>query len=312
MLAVLLAVISGCGATKSRTATEQLLMSDAVDRAVARIDFKDLAGQQVFFDTKFVVNTKDPAFIGNLKGLGYVNAEYVISSLRQQMVAADLRLVDKVEDADFVVEARLGAVGVDNNEIVYGLPANNGLSGAASLVSNGPPIPSIPELSVARKIVQVGAAKIGVFAYNRRTREPVWQAGISQATSNAKDTWVLGVGPFQQGTIYRGSLFAGTKLQMPAIRPEDEAPAGLASDLDPLRGYAEEMHFQRPAPKDLNVKPAGFHQPDSETPPTGSSGNVSGGGAAASSAASGSGGSSAGGAGGAGGSAPPVQTSPKS
>jgi len=173
-------------------------MSDALDRAVARIEFKDLAGQQVFFDTKFVVNTKDPAFIGNLKGLGYVNAEYVISSLRQQMVAADLRLVDKIEDADFVVEARLGAVGVDNNEVVYGLPANNGLSGAASLVTNGTPIPAIPELSVARKIVQVGAAKIGVFAYNRRTREPVWQAGISQATSNANDTWVLGVGPFSK------------------------------------------------------------------------------------------------------------------
>jgi len=294
-------------------------MSDALDRAVARIEFKDLAGQQVFFDTKFVVNTKDPAFIGNLKGLGYVNAEYVISSLRQQMVAADLRLVDKIEDADFVVEARLGAVGVDNNEVVYGLPANNGLSGAASLVTNGTPIPAIPELSVARKIVQVGAAKIGVFAYNRRTREPVWQAGISQATSNANDTWVLGVGPFQQGTIYRGSLFAGTKLQVPAIRIADDEPAALASDLDPMRGYAEEMHFTRPVPKDVNVKPAGFYQSANEQLPAESSGTQAGSGAAAPAAAAGNAGpGSAPGVGGTKGSTgagrdpPPVSTSPKS
>src|SRR5262245_18018788 len=83
----LVAAVCGCGSTKSRTATEQLLMSDAVDRAVGQIDFRDLAGQKVFFDTRFIVNTKDPAFIYNVKGLGYVNAEYVISSLRQQMIA---------------------------------------------------------------------------------------------------------------------------------------------------------------------------------------------------------------------------------
>ena len=233
-------------------------MSDAVDRAVAQIDFKDLSGQKVFFDTKFVVNTKDPAFIGNLKGLGYVNAEYVISSLRQQMVAADLRLQDKLEEADFVVEARLGAVGVDNNEVVYGLPASAPYSAAANVVSNGPSIPSLPELSVARKIVQVGAAKIGVFAYERQTREPVWQAGISQAVSNARDSWILGIGPFQEGTIYRGTQFAGSQMQIPGIRPlppifsdeeseeDNEAEPKPDDEDEPLKQYAEEHLFRRP------------------------------------------------------------------
>jgi hypothetical protein len=267
---------TGCGSTKSRTATEQLLMSDAVDRAVAQIDFKELSGQKVFFDTKYVVNTKDPAFIGNLKGLGYVNAEYVISSLRQQMVAADCRLQDKLEEADFVVEARLGAVGVDNNEVVYGLPASAPYSAAANVVANGPSIPSLPELSVARKIVQVGAAKIGVFAYERQTREPVWQAGISQAVSNARDSWILGIGPFQEGTIYRGTQFAGSRMQIPTMRPlppmfSEEEPSedetvGMQADEDaddPLSQYAKEQVFRHLEPhRDEQVKQTSGEKPD--------------------------------------------------
>jgi hypothetical protein len=47
-LAVLCA---GCGTTRrtdtSRTATEQLLLADAIDRSVSRIDFGLLAGREI-------------------------------------------------------------------------------------------------------------------------------------------------------------------------------------------------------------------------------------------------------------------------
>lgn len=244
-------LLTGCGATKSRTATEQLLMSDAVDRAVAQISFASLAGQKVFFDTKFIVNSKDPLYIQAQRGMGFVSSEYLISSLRQQMVAANLLLQDKVEDADYVVEARVGAVGFDANEIIYGIPASAPLSNAASAMFTNVPIPSLPEISVARKNVQSGAAKIGVFAYDRRTREPVWQAGISQASSDARDSWVLGIGPFQYGTIYKGTRFAGSEFRPPVLVPlppldptqEEltEAPAGL----DAVSSYTEQRVFHR-------------------------------------------------------------------
>ena len=267
--AILLSLaLSGCGSTKSRTATEQLLMSDAVDRAIAQIDFTELAGQKIFFETKYLVNTKDPQFIGNQKGLGFVNAEYIMSSLRQQMVAADLRLQEKAEEADFIVEARLGAVGVDNNEVVYGIPASAPLSTAASVMMNGAPIPSIPEISVARKNIQLGAAKVGVFAYDRRTRQPVWQAGISQAMSDARDSWVLGVGPFQRGTIYKdGTRFAGASFRVPGLTklppvdPESDGsvdPQAPGAPPDPLAVYSEHQLFRKP---DSLVKPAGSEQP---------------------------------------------------
>lgn len=218
VIAVLVALVgmAGCGSTKSRTASEQLLMSDAVDRAVSQIDFRDMAGQKVFFETKYLVNTRDPLFPANQKGLGFVNAEYIISSLRQQMVTADLRLQDKVDDADFVVEARIGAVGFDSTEVVYGIPASAPLSSAATTIS-GTPVPTIPEISFARKNIQLGAAKVGVFAYDRRTRTPVWQSGIAQAVSDARDSWLFGVGPFQDGSIYKGTQFEGRRMRDPGI-----------------------------------------------------------------------------------------------
>ena len=202
----LLAVLIGCGSTKNRIATEQLLVSDAVDLAVSELDFRPLAGRKVFFDTKY---------IKNVKGIGFVNSEYIVSSLRQQMIAADCRLQTELEEADYVVEARVGTVGTDANEIVYGIPASNALASALSLVPSAPIVPSVPEISLARKDAQTGAAKLAVFAYNRSTGQPVWQSGISKAKSTAKDYWVLGAGPFQRGTIYKGTQFAGERIRLP-------------------------------------------------------------------------------------------------
>ena len=198
----------GCGTTKSRVATQQMLISAAVDECIANIDFRPLAGKKIFFDT---------AYLNNVKGMGFVNADYIISSLRQQMIAADCRLQEKEDTADFIVEARVGTLGVDGNDIVYGLPASTGLSTAASLLPNAPPIPAIPEISIARKQAEQGAAKVAVFAYDKETRSPVWQSGLSHAKSSAQDFWMFGAGPFQRGSIYEKTQFAGQELRIPRI-----------------------------------------------------------------------------------------------
>ncbi len=204
--------LCGCGTTKLHTATEQLLMSDAVDIAVAKIDFTPLEGQTVFFDDQYI---KD------YKGVGFVNSGYVVSSLRQQMVGAGLMLQDKKEDADFVVEARLGTLGSDTSEVVFGIPANNALNAAAtaaSVVSQSPSLPGIPEISFARRNDELAAAKIGAFAYERETRERVWQSGISIGQSKSRDMWVMGAGPFHKGGIHKDELrFAGEVRDVPIL-----------------------------------------------------------------------------------------------
>lgn len=198
--------LSGCGTTKSQTGTEQLLLSNAVDLSIAQIDFTDLRHQKVYLDTSYV---------NNIKGVGFVNADYIISALRQQLASARCLLQEKREDADFIVEARVGALGGDQHDVTYGLPASNILSTAASIVPSMPSVPAIPELSIAKKSDQSAAAKVAVFAYHRETKEPVWQSGISQARATAKDVWVAGAGPFQSGTIYNGPRFAGEKIGLP-------------------------------------------------------------------------------------------------
>ncbi len=224
-----LLLTSGCGTTLQRSATEQLLASDAIDRTIAQIDFSLLADRKVYLDPQYILMLKD---------VGFVNAPYVISSLRQQLSAAGCRIQDTAASADYIVEARVGALGTDSHDVTYGLPPSNALAAAASALPNLPALPTIPEISVAKRNDQAAAAKLAVFAYHRETRTPVWQSGIAMAHSSARDTWVLGAGPIQRGSIHDGVLFAGTKLPLPFLRKRKADPK--------TTGYASAHQFTTP------------------------------------------------------------------
>lgn len=227
--------MTGCGTTKNMTATEQLLLSDAVDEAVAKIDFTPLVNQKVYFDTQY---------LKNYKGVGFVNSEYVISSLRQQMAAAGLQMFDAADAADFIIEGRLGALGSDAHEVVYGIPSTSALNDAAdvvSAVSQVPKVPGIPELALAKRSNQVAAAKLAVFAYERESRERVWQSGVLTGKSTAKDLWVFGAGPFQRGTIHQGNVdFAGSSLEVPMLERDRSGSQG------PIASYRQSTIFSLP------------------------------------------------------------------
>ncbi len=204
LLIPLVGLVVGCGTTTQRVATEQLLISDAVDRAVERIDFHAIRGQKVFLDIQYLTGIKGP---------GVVNMNYVVSSLRQQLIAANCQIQEKREDADVIVEPRVGALGTDGHEVTYGIPQTQAISSAAALLPNTPLLPSIPEVSIGRSDAQTGIAKVVVFAYHRETRLPIWQSGVSRAESTSKNTWFMGAGPFQQGSIHDGLRFAGEEIK---------------------------------------------------------------------------------------------------
>ncbi|MFN0196179.1 MAG: DUF6655 family protein [Planctomycetaceae bacterium] len=212
---LMLLILSGCGKMIAREATSQLLVSDSVDRAVAAIDFSELSGKKVYFDTEFLKPVKE---------IGFVNSPYVIGSIRQQMIASGCLLQDKKDDAELIVEGRIGALGTDQHEVIYGVPANNLLNAASNVVTTLPPLPTVPEISLAKKDDQMAAAKIALIAYDQKTRMAVWQSGISQARSTARSEWVLGAGPFQRGTIHRNPRFAGSKmgLNLPLVQTYED------------------------------------------------------------------------------------------
>jgi hypothetical protein len=204
--------VAGCGTTRTsntiRTATEQLLISDAIDRSVQQIDFRVLKGQPVFLEERLLAEVVDKS--------------YLISSLRQHLLASGCVLKEKREDALYVLEPRVGAMGTDDHQLLFGVPAVQ-----VPQVPLGMSLPaSLPEIPFAKRKDQRGVAKLAVFAYRRDTGEPVWQSGIALSESEANDIWLLGAGPFKRGTIYDGAKFAGARIK------EDEdkrRPAGIAS-----------------------------------------------------------------------------------
>ena len=173
---VLTGMLVGCGTTRmtdtQRTATEQMVLSDAVDKAVSRLDFRVLAGKSVYFDPQYLDGTVDRG--------------YLISTLRQHLLASGCILQEDRAKATYVVEARSGGVGTDRHSVLLGVPQMTVPS-----VLPGQPT-QIPEIPFARKTDQNGVVKVAVFAYNRQTGQPVWQSGTVTALSSSRDIWLFG------------------------------------------------------------------------------------------------------------------------
>ena len=107
ILLPLVASLAGCGTTRmsdsKRTATEQLLVSQAIDRAVMQVDVRPLAGRKVFLETAFMDDVED--------------GKYLESALRHQLMASGCLLAKDRDSSDVVVEARAGAVGVSRRAL---------------------------------------------------------------------------------------------------------------------------------------------------------------------------------------------------
>jgi hypothetical protein len=197
---VLLSIVGlvGCGTTRSsdtkRTATEQILISDAIDRAVVALKVHRLSGHAIFFDDRYLYDA--------------VDSGYLISSIRQHLLANGCILKDERTDADFVVEGRSGAIGTNRHDLLFGIPSTNV---PQIFPLQGLPA-AIPEVPFAKRRDQRGVAKIALFAYHRETGRPVWQSGIALQESTLNDVWILGAGPFQHGTIRDGPSFAGQQI----------------------------------------------------------------------------------------------------
>jgi hypothetical protein len=205
--ALLLLFSAGCGTAIQRHGTEQLLLSDSIDRAIDQLDLSPLAGRRIFLDTEYM-----KTFKGNNV---YINSDYIISALRQKLTTTGCQIQATRTEADYVLEARVGALGTDTMEVTYGIPSSSGLGAAATALSGVPAVPAIPEVSVGKRNGAIGVSKVVVFAYHRETGVPVWQSGSAIARSDAKDSWFLGIGPLTRGNVYDGVMLAGNRLNSP-------------------------------------------------------------------------------------------------
>jgi hypothetical protein len=243
----------GCGTTRTsdttRTATEQLLTSNAIDKSVDRLDFHSLSGKPIFFDTQYLD--------------GCVDKGYLVSSIRQQLLASGCLLMEEKARATYVIEARAGAVGTDQHQTLIGIPQMQ----MPAMVPGAPS--ALPEIPLAKKSNQLGVAKIALFAYNRQTGQAIMQSGMMESTSTAKEVWFLGAGPFQNGTIRRGMVFAGESIPSVVHGAPVETPPPAGVSVIQAALWAEGPALIPPEtskPKDEPKKDEAKSKP-AETPP---------------------------------------------
>ena len=180
-LALALTLSIGCTTARqsntARTAREQLLISNAVDQALAKVDFGAFQGSKVFIDDKYLECTD--------KG-------YVVGSIRHRLMINGATIVAKAEEAEVAMELRSGGVGTDNADSYVGIP---------SIVLPG--MLTLPEVKLITRGQQTALAKIGLVAYDTKTQQLLGAGGVSSSQSDDTNLYVFGVGPFQSGTARR-------------------------------------------------------------------------------------------------------------
>ncbi len=245
-LLVVMAVSVCCGCTNlkttntARSSTEQMLVSNAVDQSLDKIDFRPFAGHAVYLEEKYV---------------DCVDKAYVIASLRHRLLQVGSRLVDKAEDAEIVVEARAGSIGTTNSETFLGIPEIT-LPGMLTL----------PEVRLATRAQQVGVAKIGLAAYDSKTRTSLGEGGMTLAKSDDTNLSVLGIGPFQSGTI-RNEITRSTSGPAGITRTRLPVQVAFHAPTPPVTPSAPAQKIEYTSTEELPAEEApAIEAPESDAP----------------------------------------------
>jgi len=150
------AALAGCASTTEsntgRTATEQLLLARAADRAVEGLNLPLPSGSAIFVD--------DAYFQGE-------GTRYAISAIRGALSDAGFALARSKDSADAVFEIRAGALSLEQMRRVFGIPEMR------IPINDTFNVVSLPELSVYSQRDRVGVAEFSGFLYEANTGAPL-------------------------------------------------------------------------------------------------------------------------------------------
>ena len=141
------AALGACSTEKAsspdRTASEQLLISAAADRAANNLDLKVVKGTKVFIDTEYFEGT---------------DSKYALSAIRASLLRQGAAIVSDRKDAQAVVELRAGALSINETNTLVGIP------------SFAIPIPlagrfDTPEIALFKRTERKGVAKFAAHSY---------------------------------------------------------------------------------------------------------------------------------------------------
>jgi hypothetical protein len=175
--ALALPALEGCSTVRltepAQTATEQLLVTSAVDRAVAKLDPHIPPGTRVFVDAQYFDN-----------GAPTSQTKYAIASIRDRLLHLGVNLVADRGAADTVVEVRTGGQSIDHRDQLLGIPA---LPVPIPLTTT---VITTPKLPIYEQDRQTGIAKLALTAYDKNTGALTSSSGPVYGTSR-KSHWVV-------------------------------------------------------------------------------------------------------------------------
>ena len=170
--------LSGCGektvTLTARSATEQLLLSAAADRAIDQAGTFRVSGKKTFLDTS---------------AIDTVDKTYVIAQWQAALSRHGAILQKKAEGADLAVAPRAGALAMDRSSWLLGLPEMT------------LPIPlagdiRTPELALFKLATYRAVAKFAALGTDPADGSCLFDTGHQFGQARERHLWVLFFGPF--------------------------------------------------------------------------------------------------------------------
>jgi len=147
---------------------EQLLISAATDRAAEAVAEALSLDSRIYVDGQYLDGYDKP---------------YALGALRDAFLRHGARMAQTRIDADVVVEVRAGALSVDSASSMLGVPSISVPIPLSDIVET-------PELSIFKKALSQGVAKLAATAFDRETGVLVASSGPKLGFSSKTD-WTL-------------------------------------------------------------------------------------------------------------------------
>lgn len=130
-----------------RTATEQLLLSTAADRGLQGVGLAPLRGKKVYLEEQYFRS---------------YDQEYILGAIRELISTNGAFLVRERDEADTIVEARSGGLGIDTRTTLFGIPAVPiPIPGAGTLAT--------PEVALYKAELHDSTGKFALLAYDNKS-----------------------------------------------------------------------------------------------------------------------------------------------
>lgn len=171
-LILIVTLLSGCAVTRhthpARSATEQLLISTAIDNAAERLQLDIAPGTSVLVDAS---------------GFESYDKQYAIGTIREALARQGLSLARDKADAAVIVEIRSGALSINESDALFGTPS-------FQVPIPFTAAPEIPEIALFKREKQEGIAKIGITAYDAEDGSYITSASPTYGFSH-RTRWIV-------------------------------------------------------------------------------------------------------------------------